>query len=139
MGEDRRRSPSAGAPERIGATGRAADLAAALSRLAPRLPRFETLAVLDQAMGSPGLRGAAPETAARLSLIAYARHALTDYDALLEEGYDRDSARHFVLDEMNAALAQWGAKEIDETEIDEPEIGSEVAGDGDGPSFRRIP
>jgi hypothetical protein len=89
-------------------------VAAALLRLAPRLPDFEAEAALDRALASPGLRRAAPETAARLALITYARHVFTDYDDLLADGYDRDSARHFVLDDLNAALAAWGAAPIPE-------------------------
>lgn len=90
----------------------------ALLRLAPRLPPFEAGVVLDRALASPGLRRAAPETAARLALIAYARHVFTEYDELLADGYDRDSARHFVLADLNEALAAWGAKPIPE-EADE--------------------
>ena len=89
---------------------RRAAVAAALERLAPRLPDFEAEAALDRAMRSPGLRGAVPETAAWLALTALARHAFTDYDDLLAEGYDRESARHFVRDDMNAVLAEWGAR-----------------------------
>jgi hypothetical protein len=82
----------------------------ALMRLAPRLPEFEAEAVVDRALRSPGLRGAVPENAAWLALTAFARHAFTEYDDLLDEGYDRDSARHFVLDDMNAMLAEWGCR-----------------------------
>ncbi|WP_232630365.1 DUF2293 domain-containing protein [Methylobacterium sp. Leaf118] len=96
---------------------RRAVLAAALARLAPRLPAFEAEAVLDRAMRSPGLRGAVPETAVWLALTAFARHAFTEYDDLLAEGYDRDSARHFVLDAMNAVLTDWGSRRlVSETE-----------------------
>ncbi|MGU3666047.1 DUF2293 domain-containing protein [Methylobacterium sp. A49B] len=95
---------------------------AALLRLAPRLPDFEAEATLDRALASPGLRRAAPETAARLALVTYARHVFTDYDDLLADGYDRDSARHFVLDDLNAALAAWGAAPVPE---DVPENASE--------------
>lgn len=87
-------------------------IAEALRRLAPRLPAFEARAALDRALLSPGLRNAMPATAARLALTAYARHVFTDYDDLLAEGYDRDSARHFVLDDLNAALAGWGAPPV---------------------------
>ncbi|KAB1073514.1 DUF2293 domain-containing protein [Methylobacterium planeticum] len=100
-------------------------VAACLRRLAPRLPAFEAEAALDRALASPGLRRAAPDTAARLALIAYARHAFTDYDDLLAEGYDRDSARHFVLDALNAVLADWGAPPIPEAD------GDPTAGDTD--------
>ncbi|WP_373876134.1 DUF2293 domain-containing protein, partial [Methylobacterium oxalidis] len=86
---------------------------------ASRLPAFEHEATLDRALASPGLRGAAPETAARLALTAYARHVFTEYDALLADGYDRDSARHFVLDDLNEALVAWGAAPIPEESADE--------------------
>jgi hypothetical protein len=89
---------------------RRAAMEAALRRLAPRMPKHEFGAVIDHALGSPGLRTAAIETAAWLSLVAYVRHVLTDYDGLLSEGYDADSARHFVLDDINAILEEWGAR-----------------------------
>jgi hypothetical protein len=82
----------------------------ALKHLAPRLPEHEFGAVLDHALGSPGLRTASPEAAAWLSLVAYARHVFTPYDDLLEEGYDAESARFFVLDEMKTVLAGWGVR-----------------------------
>jgi hypothetical protein len=82
----------------------------ALRRLAPRMPPHEFGAVVDHALDSRGLRAAAPETAAWLSLVAYVRHALTDYDDLLTQGYDQDSARFFVADEIARVLAEWGAR-----------------------------
>ena len=81
-----------------------------LRRLAPRMPPHEFAAVVDHALDSRGLRSATPETAAWLSLVAYVRHALTEYDELLAQGYDQDSARHFVADEIDAVLAAWGAR-----------------------------
>jgi hypothetical protein len=57
------------------------EIETALRRLAPRMPKHEFGAVVDHALDSRGLRGAAAETAAWLSLVAYVRHALTDYDA----------------------------------------------------------
>lgn len=87
-----------------------ADIEAALRRLAPRMPAHEFGAVADHAVDSPALRTAAAENAAWLSLVAYVRHSLTDYDALLADGYDRDSARHFVAAEMESILAGWGVR-----------------------------
>lgn len=86
------------------------DLERAVRQLAPGIPRHEFESVVDYALDSPGLRQAAPEAAAWLSLVAYIRHALTEYDALLAEGYDPDSARFFVLDLMNEVLERWGAR-----------------------------
>ena len=57
-----------------------------------------------------GLRQRRPLEAAWLALVAYVRHALTDYDALLDDGYDQDSARFFVLDDINAVLERWGVR-----------------------------
>jgi hypothetical protein len=66
--------------------------------------------VVDHAVDSRGLRVGAPESAAWLSLVAYVRHAFTDYDDLLAQGYDHDSARYFVVADMEAVLAEWGVK-----------------------------
>ncbi len=108
------------------APDRRSAVAWALTRLAPRLPPFEAGAVLDRALASPGLRKAAPETAGRLALVAYARHIFTEYDDLLADGYDRDSARHFVLDALNETLAAWGASPV-------PEEAQEAEEEADNP------
>jgi len=86
------------------------EIEAALRRIAPKLPPHEFGAVVDHALDSKGLRNAAPETAAWLSLVAYVRHVFTDYDELLTQGYDRDSARHFVAGDMTATLTEWGVR-----------------------------
>jgi hypothetical protein len=86
------------------------DIEDALRRLAPRIPPHEFGAIVDHALDSRGLRVAAPETAAWLALVSYVRHALTEYDALLAQGYDLESARHFVLAEMDEVLKGWGVR-----------------------------
>jgi hypothetical protein len=83
---------------------------AAVRHFAPRIPRHEFMAVLDHALGSPGLARAAPAAAAWLSLVAYVRHALTEYDDLLADGYDAESARHFVREDINVVLESWGCR-----------------------------
>jgi hypothetical protein len=82
---------------------------AAIRALAPRIPRHELGAVADHALDSRGLRVGTPERAAWLSLVAYIRHRLTDYDDLLAEGYDVDSARFFVREAIDGVLEDWGA------------------------------
>lgn len=82
---------------------------AAIRAIAPRIPRHELGAVTDHALDSRGLRQAAPERAAWLSLVAYIRHVLTDYDDLLADGYDVDSARFFVREAIDEVLEGWGA------------------------------
>jgi len=86
------------------------EIARALRELAPRIPDHEFEAVLDHAVDSPGLRVAAPQTAAWLSLVAYARHVFTDYDELLQDAYDPESARFFFADELAEVLRQWGVR-----------------------------
>ena len=92
------------------ALARRPDIEAALRALAPRIPAHEFAAVIDHARDSAGLRNASAESAAWLALVAYARHVFTDYDELLQQGYDRDSARHFVADEIDAVLQGWGVR-----------------------------
>lgn len=86
------------------------DIEIALRRLAPGIPAHEFGAVVDHAVDSPGLKPASPDTAAWLSLVAYVRHVFTDYDDLLMQDYDQDSARHFVADEIAAVLNDWGVR-----------------------------
>jgi hypothetical protein len=86
------------------------EIEAVLRHLAPKIPPHEFGAVIDHALDSAGLRSASPDKAAWLSLVAYARHVFTDYDELLEQGYDRESARHFVGDEMRSVLQGWGVR-----------------------------
>ena len=50
------------------------------AHLAPKIPPHEFGAVVDHALDSAGLKNAAPEAAAWLSLVAYVRHVFTDYD-----------------------------------------------------------
>jgi hypothetical protein len=61
-------------------------------------------------LGSRGLKTASPEAAAWLSAVAYARHAFTDYDQMLADGYDQESARHFTLAALNEVLREWGSR-----------------------------
>ena len=94
----------------MNALPRRRDIEAALHRLAPKIPPHEFGAVIDHALDSEGLKTAALETAAWLSLVSYARHVFTEYDTLLAQGYDRDSARHFVAEQMEAVLNSWGVR-----------------------------
>jgi hypothetical protein len=87
-----------------------AEIARALRVLAPHIPNHEFEAVLDHARDSSGLRKASPETAAWLSLVAYARHVFTDYDELLKESYAPESARFFVAEELARILREWGVR-----------------------------
>ena len=96
--------------------GRRETIEAALRRLAPAIPDHECDAIVDRAVDSRGLKAASAESAAWLSMVAYIRHQLTEYDELLAQGYDAESARHFVLDDINAILGEWKVRRRIETE-----------------------
>jgi hypothetical protein len=86
------------------------DIEEALRQLAPHIPAYEAGAIVDHALDSCGLNSASPQAAAWLSMVAFVRHALTEYDSLLEEGYDQESARHFVAGDIQAVLTEWGVR-----------------------------
>ena len=89
---------------------RRAEIEAAVRALAPRIPAHELSAVVDHALDSRGLKPASAQTTAWLSLVAYVRHVFTEYDELLSQGYDVESARHFVVADIDATLAGWGVR-----------------------------
>ena len=62
------------------------------------------------AMTSRGLATASAETAAWLSLVAFVRHTMTEYDDLVADGYEQSAARFFVADEMTRILEGWGVR-----------------------------
>ncbi len=85
-----------------------ADYQKALRRTVPLVPMIAAEAILNHAQARH-LRNLPPAVAIWQSVVSHIRHAETDYDALLQEGYDRDAARFFVLDDINETLARWGA------------------------------
>jgi hypothetical protein len=90
-------------------TKRQRAIATAVRRFVPLAPLAEVAPILDLA-ARPHLRAVAPQRAAWLAVAAHVRHAHTPYDALLAEGYDRASARHFVLEDMERVLTGWGCR-----------------------------
>lgn len=99
-------------------TGRQKALAKALTALIPLAPFADAEAIREMA-GQRKFRDLPPSIAMWIATITYVRHEHTDYDALLEEGYDRDSARHFVIDPINAVLTTWRATRLLDPDEDE--------------------
>ncbi len=64
------------------------------------------------------MRELLPVNGAFLAAVSHIRHQHTDYDDLLDEGYDRDSARFFVADAINEKLQEWGCARTLEGEED---------------------
>ncbi|MEM1378064.1 MAG: DUF2293 domain-containing protein [Pseudomonadota bacterium] len=77
-----------------------------ITALVPMMPLGEATRVREM-VSRKHLRSLPAQKAVWLCLVAYVRHVHTDYDAMLDDGYDRDSARHFVLDDINAVLQRW--------------------------------
>lgn len=103
----------------------------ALRALAPGIPLADAQAVIELAERRH-MKDLPPSTALWLALGSHVRHAHTDYDRLLTEGYERDAARFFVADDTDAVLTGWGCqRSVVEDEGDERE------GDGEeGPLTR---
>ena len=72
-----------------------------------------------EAASAPHLRGLPVSTAAWLAAVAHVRHQWTDYHQLLDDGYDRDSARFFVINQTNAKLTEWRATRLLDPDGDE--------------------
>lgn len=69
---------------------------------------MEDFLAMESVATAGHLRHLPPSIAAWQAVTSRARHAHTDYDDLLEDGYDPDSARHFVREAINEKLAEWG-------------------------------
>jgi hypothetical protein len=95
----------------IARTGRQRALDKALTLLVPGAP-FEHMESIRRAASARHLRHLPPSVSAWLAIIAHVRHRLTDYDQLLVEGYDRQSARHFTAGNINAVLTEWRATRL---------------------------
>lgn len=96
-----------------GGTKRQKEMRKSLRALAPRIPMADAEAILAVALAGH-LRHLPPSIALWQATTTHIRHELTDYDALLDDGYDRDAARFFVAEEMNDILRDWGCnREVD--------------------------
>ena len=92
-------------------TGRRRAIARALTALLPLAPYADMEKIRADA-GAAHMKTLPPTLAVWLAAVAHIRHAHTDYDRLLAEGYDRDSARFFVIGEINAVLTRWRATRL---------------------------
>ncbi len=69
--------------------------------------------------GAVHMKTLPPGIAVWLATIAHVRHQHTDYEKLLSEGYDRDSARFFVVGQTNEVLTRWRATRLLDPDDDE--------------------
>ncbi|MGE3306648.1 MAG: DUF2293 domain-containing protein [Rhizobiaceae bacterium] len=99
-------------------TNRTRAVAKALTALLPMAP-YADVEPIRQAASAPHLRTLPASIAVWLATIAHVRHQHTDYDRLLKEGYDRDAARFFVVDQINEWLTKWRATRLLDPDADE--------------------
>jgi hypothetical protein len=93
-------------------TKRRQGIAKALTLLIPLAPYSDAEAIREAA-GAVHMKMLPPSTAVWLAAIAHIRHAHTEYDRLIDvEGYDRESARFFVIEEINEVLTSWRATRL---------------------------
>lgn len=92
-------------------TGRRRAVGKALTLLLPIAPYADIEAIRADAL-AVHMKTLPPSIAVWLATVAHVRHAHSDYDKLLAEGYDRDSARFFVIDQINATLTRWRATRL---------------------------
>ncbi|MFC6490544.1 DUF2293 domain-containing protein [Nitratireductor sp. GCM10026969] len=90
----------------------------ALGVLLPYAPYADTKKIRALA-NDRKLRTLPASVAVWLATITHVRHEYSEYDALLTEGYDREAARFFVLDQINAVLTGWRATRLLEPDEDE--------------------
>jgi hypothetical protein len=102
----------------IAATGRQRAIAKALTSLLPLAPYSDTEKIRADA-NAKHMKALPPAIAVWLATIAHVRHEHTAYEKLLAEGYDRDSARFFVVGEINSTLTAWRATRLLDPDEDE--------------------
>lgn len=88
-------------------TARHREIAKLLRALCPAMPLADFTPVVETAC-ERRFKTLPPSIALWQALGAHIRHRHTDYNELLDDGYDRDAARYFVVDAMNEILARWG-------------------------------
>ena len=100
------------------ATARRRAVAKALTLLLPMAP-YSDIEAIREAASARDRRELPASLAVWLAAVAHIRHVHTDYDRLLDEGYDRDAARFFVVDQINETLTRWRATRLLDVDDDE--------------------
>lgn len=99
-------------------TNRTRAVAKAITALLPIAP-YADVEKIREGASAAHMRALPPSIAVWLATVAHVRHEHTDYDRLLDEGYDRDAARFFVVDQINDWLTKWRATRLLDPDADE--------------------
>lgn len=93
-------------------------IAKSLTLLLPAVPYSDSEPIRAAAL-APHMKMLPPSIAVWLATVAHVRHVHTDYDTLRDDGYDKDSARFFVMDAINKKLTEWRATRLVTADDDE--------------------
>jgi hypothetical protein len=99
-------------------TNRQRAIAKALTVLLPLAPYIDAEKIRADAY-APHMKTLPPSIAVWLAATAHIRHVHTEYEKLLGVGYDRDSARFFVIGAINEVLTRWRATRLLDADDDE--------------------
>lgn len=99
-------------------TNRQRAIAKALTALLPMAPYADIEKIREMA-SARDRRDLPASIAVWIAAITYVRHEHSSYDELLSDGYDRDAARFFVVDEINETLTRWRATRL--LDADDPD------------------
>jgi len=99
-------------------TNRQRAIAKALTALLPMAPYADIEKIREMA-SARDRRDLPASIAVWIAAITYVRHEHSSYDELLADGYDRDAARFFVVDDINEALTRWRATRL--LDADDPD------------------
>ena len=87
--------------------GKSKEVKRRLRELIPDATLDDFLSIEDKA-NAGHLRHLPASIRAWQALTTHIRHVHTDYDELIKEGYGKNAARHFVFDDINHKLQEWG-------------------------------
>lgn len=100
-------------------TNRQRAIGKALTLFLPAVP-YSDSEPIRAAATAPHMKSLPPPITVWLATVAHVRHQHTDYDALRDEGYDKESARFFVLEAINRKLTEWRATRLLDPDEDDP-------------------
>lgn len=92
-------------------TNRQRSIGKALTALLPMAPYADIEKIREMA-SARDMRELPPSIAVWIATVTYVRHEHSSYDTLLDEGYERDAARFFVVGEINETLTRWRATRL---------------------------
>jgi len=96
-----------------------AKAAAEIRRIYPSMPEGLEVKIAEHAWeigsGRVGRSSRVEGDPHELAVVAYARHNFTEYDDLLDDGFDRDLAREEIRGGVSETLREWSKKSVTPT------------------------